>query len=207
MSITLKYQDFIYYFVMKSGKILPIVLVLSIVILVAGCAGGGEQPEKVKEGGAAPTEGGQAVKDVYALGDTVKLGGLAFTVSDYQFNESYQYTQEVAGEVMLYNAVPDQGNIFLFVKVSAENIGDDSLYTPSDIFALSGGSQYETALTASYPEGMEEYETYKKIIPGVTEKGWRRFEVPEDTVAEDVTVTADLSKFFGEKFVKWKLVG
>ncbi len=183
------------------GIVKKVSIAVFVLILLAIVLGANQEPVKVNTTGES-TPKSQNIQEIYSLGDTVRYNSIEFTVLDYQFREEpYTYTISGIPDV----ARPKSGYKFLFLKVRAKNVGERSKYSPTidEIVVVARGNQYEADFMAGYPKDMKEYEA-KDLLPGVSEEGWLRFEVPEDINATEITVVADLSGW-GEKLVRWKL--
>ena len=91
---------------MPSTRHLAVALVLVGLVALAGCS---DEPS-----------------ESYALGETVELEGndttIEVAVTDYRLVDSYEGTDESSGSTR--TVTPRGDDQFLFVKVSAENVGD-----------------------------------------------------------------------------------
>ncbi|WP_373190082.1 DUF4352 domain-containing protein [Halolamina sp.] len=78
------------------------------------------------------------------------------------------------------NAIPDSGNVFLFLKVSARNNGNSSTTLPSGSLTLHVDGQPVESADVPLPGDMsQEYVPgFEQVSPGVSESGWLAFEVP-----------------------------
>lgn len=165
-------------------------------LALAGCASGGEtspddnaakkatntpdNPDNTKTTKQTTTTTSQDTQLKLALGEVAKLDtGVHATVESIEMRDSF----ESSG----FEQTPADGMQFAFVKVTAENKGEEAQWLPApmDMTALVDGDQISDFMYT----GSDAFEIESsKSQPGVSEEGYIVYEVPEGTSSEDVQI-------------------
>ena len=175
---------------MQSNRHVAIALTLVVLVALAGCTddfGGGSE-------------------ESYGIGETAELGQenttIAVTVDDYRFADAYDAADDSGGT---RTVTAPNGEQFLFVKVTVENVGNEDGATPAVAVRPRNS-------TATDPDGAPTWATdglYRSIRPLPTDEsrtGWVRATVAGNVTAADVEVafSTDILVTSGE--YKWLLV-
>lgn len=177
---------------MLSNRHVAAALALAVVLVpLAGCADG-----------SLSGDDGQR----YGIGQTVELGQenttIAVTVDEFRFAGSYDAADGSGGTRTV--TAPD-GEQFLFVKVTVENVGGEDGATPAVAVRPRNS-------TASDPDGAPTWATdglYRSIRPlsvGESKTGWVRATVADNVTEADAEVafSTDILVTSGE--YRWLLV-
>ena len=125
--------------------------------------------------------------------------------------DRWKFTGDYYRHVVKY--LPHEGAKFLWVYISAKNVGDlpESIPSEDDIYLLYKGRKFNPLNTSPsrqywtqdrdeeiklYPIGGSAWGVYK-IYPGVKKDGWIHFEIPQNFHPEDARIV-----IWGEK---WRL--
>ncbi|WP_440991206.1 hypothetical protein [Haloarchaeobius baliensis] len=175
---------------MQTNRYVAVGLAVVLCLSLAGCTddfGGGSE-------------------DSYGIGETAELGQenttIAVTVDDFRFAESYDAADGSGGT---QTVTAPNGEQFLFVKVTVENVGNEDGATPAV-------SMRPRNTTASDPQGAPTWASdglYRSIRPlptGESRTGWVRATVADNVTDADVEVafSTDILVTSGE--YKWLLV-
>lgn len=115
-----------------------------------------------------------------SFGDTyIASNGMQVTIDELEFVDSYGEGWE--------KEEPADGKKFLFVTVTAENMGDRPTYPPDDasIVALSGNQQFNSEY---YWLDDGQASEWTELQPGIVESGIVVFEVDEDLTVDDIDI-------------------
>lgn len=141
-----------------------VVCALLLMFFASGC-GETTQPEKVTAENKAETEAeNNKAPNVYAVGDSVKMGGLVFTVNGTGTSTGSQFIK------------PKDGNIYFIVDCTIENTSGEAAHLSSLImFKLVDDDGYNYNITIG-PETKGSLDG--ELAPGRIMRGELAFEVP-----------------------------
>lgn len=165
-------------------------VLVAVVALAAGC---GETVEPEKVGGEAAQEqpagqegqGGAEqgpAQETFAIGDTVKLGDLQYTVHG---------VREVEGNEVFK---PDEGKKWVAVEVTVENVGSEAQMVSSMAgFSLtdSDGYNYTPTVLPVDTKGQLDGE----LGPGRKMRGELAFEIPAEAKGLELVIDANMFGF------------
>ena len=175
---------------MQSNRHVAIALALVVLVALAGCTddfGGGSE-------------------ESYGIGETAELGPenttIAVTVDDYRFADAYDAADDSGGT---RTVTAPNGEQFLFVKVTVENVGNEDGATPAVAVRPRNS-------TATDPDGAPTwatdglYRSIRSLPTGESRTGWVRATVAGNVTAADAEVafSTDILVTSGE--YKWLLV-
>lgn len=173
----------------KKRPILIIFLVLLLVIFIVSISGGNDEDTVTVvdpvaatiaalngQNVAVPTTAApdsqqnptEATKQIYHIGDIVKIGDVQLIITqayDIQPSDFYK---------------PDEGNRYIGLDVTFENVGDDSEYVSTSDFKLIGpdGFQYATSYKAELAGDLTT--VVENLITGTKIAGSAGFEIPTE---------------------------
>lgn len=128
--------------------------------------------------------------------------GMAVTVNRVEFFDSYTWTGSSGSQ---YEETAPAGKKWARVFITAENTGNEQMYTPlsSDVSLIAGNKQYDSTYLST-EEGM-----FKggEISPGIVREGWLAYEIPEGLAKSDFRVQWTGENFNGSWTVSWKASG
>jgi hypothetical protein len=132
------------------------------------------------------------------VGDTFKLGGFAYTITDVE------YVQSIGSRFMKTKA--SEGAVFVIVAFSIENLGKETETVLSDDFKMidtedrtfraSSGANTALAMTGNKDLLLSE------IQPGLSKKSSTAFEVPLASAEEGLTLVIPEKGLLGTKEVR-----
>ena len=179
---------------MKDSLKIGCGIVLGILVILALCIGGlmvigvlAPEPEEVleeveKELFATPTEALAPREKALPLGEWATVAGVTVSVADYEFASSYEK------EYYPYQVAPEEGAKFLWIHVSAENVGDVEKGLPHAYFfelLYKGSETYGFA--PALVKGRKTYDA-ESVYPGVSREGWILYELPIAAEADEIVV-------------------
>lgn len=173
------------------------VWLLAVIIIVAFANGGGEEETakkvdsdtKATETSSTPEKKDEAVKDVYAVGEAVKLGENVLTVTNVSKSTGSDFDK------------PKQGHEYVIVTVQIENAGEENIsYNPFD-FKMSN-SQGQIVDTGFITVDSDTALSSGELAPGGKVSGTVSFEQP----AGDTGLQLQYSpSFWSDKTIKVNL--
>ncbi len=142
----------------------------------------------------------EQVKEIpLALGQVVEYEGLRTSVIKYEFAEWIKTDSEP-----LYQ---EEGAIFFWIYVKAENIGEvqEELPGPYDFYILYKETEIEYEFwNAGYSIDHQLY-SHEYVYPGVSKKGWILYDLPSQAKVEDIVVKLYDSRISPNGEYIWKL--
>ncbi|MFC6756193.1 MULTISPECIES: DUF4352 domain-containing protein [Haloarcula] len=121
-----------------------------------------------------------------SAGDTLEFGteDRRFSIGPTSVEEAQSYTYSSSDYT--FEEEPDSGDKFVFVTLSAENVGDERVTVPStfDISLIAGTSESDVSY---YSGDRTEYEG-GEISPGIAREGILLFEVDESATSYELAV-------------------
>ncbi|MFZ5815366.1 MAG: DUF4352 domain-containing protein [Bacillota bacterium] len=163
-----------------------------VAILTLTACGGTTVPQKVEGAGSAAPDGGQARSErpqpqVFAVGDTIKMGDLQFTVNSVRTTKGEGFVRA------------KDGNVYVLVNATVENIGDKPAAISSLLmFKLQDGDGYQHNITI-YPDAKGSLDG--EVAPGRKMRGELAFEVPEHAKGLELLFEPNLMGF-GQAIIK-----
>ena len=167
-------------------KILCFALILSIIFSLQAC--GFDTPTK-ESNTAGTSSSSKAEKETYGLNETAVFNNLKFTATEIK---------ESTGGSFL---APDDGNVYVGVKFTVENISDEEQAVSSVLLfdAYSGDAKCDYSISA-----LTEFDGSSidgSIAPGKKLEGWYGVEVPADWSEIELDVKSDLLSSGTARFV------
>lgn len=197
---------------MKDSLKIGCGIVLAILVILALCIGGlmvigvlAPEPEQVleeveRELFPTPTEAFAPREKALPLGEWATTAGVTVSVAHYEFASSYE--EEYVGQV-----APEGGAKFLWIHVSAENVGEVEKGLPHAYFfslLYKGNEIY--GFTPALLKGRKTYDA-ESVYPGVSREGWILYELPIAAEADEIVVR--LQRYRGpaeeSEYTFWRL--
>lgn len=167
---------------MNRGRTLATVLVV-LLAGMAGCQGTGSNGE------------------THGVGETVALEQenttIEVTLEDYRFEDSFEAENGTTVQA-------PRGEQFLFLKVSANNVGDEDGATP----AVGVRPSNDSAAAGRSPptwDGDGWYRSIRQLRQGETKRGWVLRLVPDDAAPADVKVAFSTDILITSGEYAWRL--
>jgi hypothetical protein len=165
-------------------KFLSLILVVLLMVAFIGCSDN-TTPEKVgntdKTNEQGDTSGEDTQKtgenEIFKVGDTVKMGDLQFTVNGVRVSEGKTFK-------------PDEGNVYLMVDITVENIGSEEESVSSLLmFKLvdKDGMGYDLAISDDQQGQLD-----GSLAAGRKMKGEITYEVPKTINAFELEIDPSL---------------
>lgn len=197
---------------MKDSVKIGYGIVLGILVLLALCIGGlmvigvlVPEPEEVleeveKELFPTPTEAFAPRDKALPLGEWATMEGVTVSVAHYEFASSYE--EEYVGQV-----APEEGAKFLWIHVSAENVGEVEKGLPHAwFFRLLYKGHGIHGFAPALVKGRKTYNA-ESVYPGVSREGWILYELPIAAEADEIVVR--LERYRGpaqeSEYTFWRL--
>jgi hypothetical protein len=175
---------------MQANRYVAVALALVVLVPLAGCTddfGGGSE-------------------ESYGIGETVELGQenttIAVTVDDYRFAGSYEASDGSGG---IRTVTAPNGEQFLFVRVTVENVGSEDGATPAVAVRPRNSSATDPDGAPTWAtDGL--YRSIRSLPTGESRTGWVRATVADDVTEADAEVafSTDILVTSGE--YRWLLV-
>lgn len=149
---------------------------------------------------AAPTSSqAQSQSTINQIGSSIIHDDLKVTLNTYDISGSYvgQYDMQES---------PPQGAKFLWISITAENVGKVAAYAPAayEFHVIYAGQQTDHDFISWDRPGYDEYEG-GEIFPGVTKLGWIRFTIPNAAQPNKINVIFKPSDLFSDTYYTWTL--
>ncbi len=167
-------------------KILCFALVLAMIFSLQAC--GFDTPTKESNPAGAGSSS-KAEKETYGLNETAAFNNLKFTATEIK---------ESTGGSFLS---PEDGNVYVGVKFTVENISDEEQAVSSVLLfdAYSGDTKCDYSISALTDFGESSIDG--SIAPGKKLEGWYGVEVPADWSEIELDVKSDLLSSGTARFV------
>ncbi len=167
-------------------KILSVLLCLILIFVLAAC---GSADSPVKETGGSETNTSASKDDTFGLNDTAVFKTLKFTATEIKESDGDGFF------------TPEQGNTFVGVKFTIENVSEEEQNVSSmllfEAYANDVKCDYSINAACAFSDGTLD----GSIAPGKKLVGWYAIEVPENWESIELEVKADWLSNKNAKFV------
>lgn len=171
-------------------KLLAVILAVAVCFSLAACV---MEKEPIKDTPDTTSQSGgtnsQTAKNSFGLNETAVFSNLKFTASEFKESNGANFF------------TPQDGNVFIGVKFTIENISDTEQNISSLLFFEGYADDVKCSYSISAVCAFDSITLDGSIAPGKKLVGWYALEIPENWSTVEIDVKASIMSSKQAKFV------